>query len=90
MAGWTGGREARWDKDAVTVEIGYALFTGAALGAVAAAALSAPVLLWHLPARMRGVWLTAAVAVGAGTALVRVVRVVRVLRRFDRWRRAGT
>ncbi|MGW6056693.1 DUF6332 family protein [Streptomyces sp. NPDC055189] len=80
------GRESRWEKDAMTVEIVFALVTAALLaGAVCALAL-ALMLLLDLTGSARDNLRTAGFLAGA---VVGVWRVVRVLRRFDRRRRQG-
>ncbi|MEB8343478.1 DUF6332 family protein [Streptomyces endophyticus] len=71
------GRESRVEKDAMTVEIVYALVSGAVIGAVvtlvAVAILTVPLTPYGA-------------ALGG---LVGVAHIVRVLRRFDRERRLG-
>ncbi|MFG3121240.1 DUF6332 family protein [Streptomyces sp. NPDC048208] len=80
------GRESRWEKDAVTVEIVFALVTAAALGAVVfAVALGLTYLLDLSGEASRGV-LTGGGVAGAVAGLWRLVR---VLRRFDAARRGG-
>ncbi len=79
------GRESRWDKDAMTVEIGFALVTAVALAAVVFAAVLA--LAWALGASGpadKGVSAGALLGAAAGSW-----RLVRVLRRFDERRRKG-
>lgn len=80
------GRESRWEKDAMTVEIVFAVVTAAFLGAVVFGALSVPAVLVGVsePAGK------ALLVVGAVlAALAAVWRVVRVLLRFDASRRQG-
>ncbi|SCK33691.1 hypothetical protein H181DRAFT_02761 [Streptomyces sp. WMMB 714] len=81
------GRESRWDKDAMTVEIVFALVTAVALAAVVFVAALA--LAWALgvsgPAD-KGVSVAGAL-LGAAAG---VWRLVRVLRRFDEQRRKGS
>jgi hypothetical protein len=84
LAGMDQGRESRWDKDAMTVEIVFALVTAAVTAAaVIAAALG---LGWALDlsdtARHRAGEGGAVLGAAAG-----VWRLVRVLRRFDAGRR---
>ncbi|MFG3046655.1 DUF6332 family protein [Streptomyces sp. NPDC048241] len=80
------GRESRWEKDAVTVEIVFALVTAAALaGVVFAVALGLTHLLDLSGEASRGV-LTGGAVVGA---VAGVWRLVRVLRRFDVARGGG-
>ncbi|MEV0007614.1 DUF6332 family protein [Streptomyces sp. NPDC047973] len=80
------GRESRWEKDAMTVEIIFALVTAAALAlAVFAPAWAfAHVLQVNGPVR-HGV-LTGGAALGASAGLWRLIR---VLLRFDAQRRQG-
>ncbi|MFS0694767.1 DUF6332 family protein [Streptomyces nitrosporeus] len=80
------GRESRWEKDAMTVEIVFALVTAAvAAGVVFAVAWALALLLGLSGAAER--------AVPAGGALLGaaagVWRLVRVLLRFDEQRRMG-
>ncbi|MET8637797.1 DUF6332 family protein [Streptomyces sp. NPDC004680] len=80
------GRESRWEKDAMTVEIAFALVTAAALTGLIF------VVSWVLtraldlsgPAERRV--LTGGALLGA---LAGVWRLVRVLLRFDKQRRLG-
>ncbi|MCL6290309.1 DUF6332 family protein [Streptomyces sp. 43Y-GA-1] len=80
------GRESRWEKDAMTVEIVFALATAVFL----AAAVFAVVLAFTLAFGISG---SASKGVLAGAALVGAAvgmwRLVRVLRRFDAQRRKG-
>ncbi|GGX94347.1 DUF6332 family protein [Streptomyces fructofermentans] len=80
------GRESRWEKDAMTVEIVFALMTAVALAAAVFAVPLSLALAFDLsgPAR-RGV-LVGGAALGATAG---VWRLVRVLRRFDKQRRMG-
>ncbi|WP_369142165.1 DUF6332 family protein [Streptomyces sp. R44] len=80
------GRESRWEKDAMTVEIGFALVTAAVLAALVFGVLLVPALLVGVNEPAGKALLTAG-AVLAGLAAV--WRVVRVLVRFDRARRQG-
>ncbi|MGW1141493.1 DUF6332 family protein [Streptomyces zhihengii] len=74
------------ERDARTVEIGYALATGAFLGGVAGVVLASPVLVFGLRGTAAGAvaWVAVAGALG-----VFGVRVVRVLWRYDRCCRAS-
>ncbi|MEU3001010.1 DUF6332 family protein [Streptomyces sp. NPDC006995] len=80
------GRESRWKKDAMTVEIVFALVTAVVL----AAAVFVPALVLTLAFDLSG---SAAKGVLTGGALVGgaagVWRLVRVLHRFDVERRKG-
>ncbi|MFJ9038816.1 DUF6332 family protein [Streptomyces sp. NPDC102406] len=80
------GRESRAEKDAMTVEIMFALVTGAALGALVFAAFLVPVLVLDASRSAREVLLTVGAVPACGAA---VWRVVRVLLRFDARRRLG-
>ncbi|MFE0463713.1 DUF6332 family protein [Kitasatospora sp. NPDC058965] len=81
------GREVRWDKDAMTVEIVFALVTGALVAAAvfALALVPALVLLGPGPARSTVLLGGALAGVTAGGW-----RAARVLVRFDAHRRQGT
>lgn len=81
------GQEVRWDKDAATVEIGFALFTGALVWAAVFGLGVLGVLVFHPGGAGRQQMLEAAALAGGGCG---VWRVVVVLRRFDAWRRDGT
>ncbi|MEU6287995.1 DUF6332 family protein [Streptomyces sp. NPDC015140] len=76
-----GGRRTQGERDAMTVEIGYALCSAAFAAAVLFGAVAGPAYLFALPAGWRGVLVTA----GAVSAVaVFLVRVVSVLVRFGR------
>ncbi len=80
MSGY-GGRRTQGERDAVTVEIGYALCSAAFAAAVLFGAVAGPAYVFGLPGGVRRP------LVGAGTVLgvvVFVVRVVSVLVRFGR------
>ncbi|MGX1488659.1 DUF6332 family protein [Streptomyces tendae] len=73
-----GGRRGQAERDAITVEIGYAL-SSAAFAAAVSGAVVGPVFVFDLPDGVR----RALVGVGATVAAVLfVVRVVSVLTRF--------
>ncbi|MET9535732.1 DUF6332 family protein [Streptomyces sp. NPDC006649] len=80
------GRESRWEKDAMTVEIVFALVTAAVLAGVILAVAWALVLVLDLSG-------SAERGVSVGGALLGAVagvwRLVRVLLRFDEQRRMG-
>jgi Family of unknown function (DUF6332) len=80
------GRESRWEKDAMTVEIVFALVTAALVSAVIFAVALTVVLAL-------GISGTAEKGVLAGGALLGAMagvwRLVRVLLRFDEQRRMG-
>ena len=74
-----GGRRGQAERDAITVEIGYALCSAAFAAAVVFGAVVGPVFVFDLPDGAR----RALVGVGATVAAVLfVVRVVSVLVRF--------
>ncbi|WP_146214575.1 DUF6332 family protein [Streptomyces sp. ICBB 8177] len=72
------------ERDGTTVEIAFALLTGALLGTLVVLALSAPVLLGRAHGHAAAVWWTTATVTGCTTGLARVVS---VLWRYDRRRR---
>lgn len=76
------GRESRWEKDAMTVEIAFALVTAAVLAGVISASAWALVLVLDLSG-------SAGRGLLAGGAVAGVWRLVRVLLRFDEQRRMG-
>ncbi|MFI2240887.1 DUF6332 family protein [Streptomyces chrestomyceticus] len=73
------------ERDAMTVEIGFALLTGVFVAALTFGVAVGPLLFLHLSRNATGALLAAAASV-AGIAFV--WRVVRVLRRFA-GRRSG-
>lgn len=80
------GRESRWEKDAMTVEIVFALVTAAVLaGAVFAVAWTLALVLGLSGSVERRVWTVGALL----GAVAGVWRLVRVLIRFDDQRRMG-
>ncbi|MGW8703205.1 DUF6332 family protein [Streptomyces eurythermus] len=76
-----GGRRSQAERDAVTVEIGYALVSGAFAAAVLFGAVAGPALLFDLPHLLSTVLLRLGLVVAP---LVFTARVVSVLLRF-RW-----
>ncbi|MFF8381906.1 DUF6332 family protein [Streptomyces sp. NPDC015661] len=80
------GRESRWEKDAMTVEIGFALVTGAALAALVFGVLLVPAVLVGVSSPAGKALLRVGTVLAA---LAAVWRVVRVLVRFDAARRQG-
>ncbi|MDG9718345.1 DUF6332 family protein [Streptomyces sp. DH24] len=81
-----GGRRTQAARDAVTVEIGYALFSAAFASAVVFGAVAGPALLFALPGGAESVLRGAGVVLAGG---VFVTRVVAVLVRFRRCDAAG-
>ncbi|MCX4678920.1 DUF6332 family protein [Streptomyces sp. NBC_01433] len=75
------GRRTQADRDAITVEIGYALVSGAVVAAVAFAGIYAPALLFDLT--HNGERLLLGFGAGAAT-LAFLARIVHVLWRFPR------
>lgn len=81
-----GGRRTQGERDAVTVEIGYALCSAAFAAAVLFGAVAGPAYLFGLPSGVRSALL------GSGAVLSVVVflaRVAGVLLRFGRDGRPG-
>ncbi|MEU2248337.1 DUF6332 family protein [Streptomyces sp. NPDC019224] len=80
------GRESRWEKDAMTVEIVFALVTASVPAATVFAVTFAPVLALGVSGPARNDTLTGGAVLAAAAG---VWRVVRVPRRFDARRREG-
>ncbi|WP_258044248.1 DUF6332 family protein [Streptomyces sp. SM11] len=80
------GRESRWEKDALTVEIVFAVVSGVLLGLLVFGAVVLPALVWDLPQQANSALRMAGGAVGLICAAWRMVRVVW---RHDAYRRAG-
>ncbi|WP_122620736.1 DUF6332 family protein [Streptomyces sp. Tu 4128] len=76
-----GGRRTQGERDAMTVEIGYALCSAAFAAVVLFGAVAGPAYLFPLPAGARGVLVPAGVVLAVAVFLVRVVS---VLVRFGR------
>ncbi|MGW2887624.1 DUF6332 family protein [Streptomyces griseoruber] len=76
-----GGRRSPAERDAITVEMGYALFSAAFAAVVVFCAVTGPVLLFELPESVVRLLLGAGLVLAA---VLFVVRVVSVLRRFSR------
>ncbi|WP_455359160.1 DUF6332 family protein [Streptomyces sp. SYSU K21746] len=80
------GKRTQAERDAITVEIGYALFSAVFAAALVCGALAGPALLFALPRLVeRGLVL----AGGTAAALVFVLRVVHVLWRYASGRPAA-
>ncbi|MEV6614703.1 DUF6332 family protein [Streptomyces sp. NPDC051051] len=71
-----GGHRTQAERDAITVEIGYALFSAAFAAAVLFGAVAGPALLFELPDPLEKVLLRAGLAVAPVVFLVRVVSVL--------------
>ncbi|MFG2653893.1 DUF6332 family protein [Streptomyces sp. NPDC048425] len=80
------GRESRWEKDAMTVEIVFALVTAAVLAGVIFAVAWTVVLAFDLSGSAERAMLAGGALLGAAAG---VWRLVRVLLRFDKQRRMG-
>ncbi|MFF1423220.1 DUF6332 family protein [Streptomyces sp. NPDC058280] len=80
------GRESRWEKDAMTVEIVFALVTTVALAAAVFAVALALTLVFDLAGSASKGVLMGGALVGAAVGMWRLVR---VLYRFDTERRKG-
>ncbi|MFE6891218.1 DUF6332 family protein [Streptomyces sp. NPDC057694] len=76
-------RRTQAERDAMTVEIGFALFTGALLAGTVFALVAVPALLGGVSGGTRGGLLWTA---GIAAAVAFVARVAWVLTRFDRQR----
>ncbi|GHG09107.1 DUF6332 family protein [Streptomyces zaomyceticus] len=80
------GRESRWEKDAMTVEIMFALVTAGVLAAAVFGVLLVPALVVGVSEPVGKSLLTVGAVLAAAAG---VWRVVRVLLRFDAKRRQG-
>ncbi|MFI1561725.1 DUF6332 family protein [Streptomyces sp. NPDC020490] len=76
-----GGRRGQAERDAVTVEIGYALCSAAFAAAVVFGAVAGPALAFDLPAAFSVLLVRAGLVIAA---VLFAVRVVSVLLRFQR------
>ncbi|MFJ6938793.1 DUF6332 family protein [Streptomyces sp. NPDC101132] len=76
-----GRRRTQADRDAITVEIGYALFSGVFAAALVFGAVAGPAFFFALPE-----WAERALPLAGGTlaAAVFVLRITHVLWRFGR------
>jgi hypothetical protein len=79
----TGGRRTQADRDAMTVEIGYALVSAVFAAAVVFGAVAGPALLFELPGAVE------TLLVRAGLVLVPVVFFVRVASVLYRYRQGA-
>ncbi|MET8615988.1 DUF6332 family protein [Streptomyces misionensis] len=80
------GRESRWEKDAMTVEIVFALVTAVALAAAVFAVALSLTLVFGISGSVRKGVLVGGALLGATAG---VGRLVRVLLRFDEQHRMG-
>ncbi|MEV7891780.1 DUF6332 family protein [Streptomyces sp. NPDC002817] len=76
-----GGRRDQAARDAITVEIGYALFSAAFAAAVVFGALAGPALLFDLPETMEKLLIHVSLALAP---VLFMARVISVLLRFQR------
>ncbi|MFI9562584.1 DUF6332 family protein [Streptomyces rishiriensis] len=81
MSGYGERRRSQAERDAITVEIGYALFSAAFAAAVLFGAAAGPALLFELPPLVEKLSLRTGLVLAP---LVFLVRVVSVLVRFRR------
>ncbi|MBK3562435.1 DUF6332 family protein [Streptomyces sp. MBT62] len=79
----TGGRRTQAERDAMTVEIGYALVSAVFAAVVVFGAVAGPVWLFELPGTVE------TVLMWAGLVLLPVVFFVRVVSVLYRYRRAA-
>ncbi|MBK3576333.1 hypothetical protein JHN63_21420 [Streptomyces sp. MBT65] len=77
----TGGRRTQAERDAMTVEIGYALVSAAFVAAVLFGAVAGPALLFELPVIVETLLVRGALVL---VPVVFLVRVVTVLYRYRR------
>ncbi|MET7513783.1 DUF6332 family protein [Streptomyces sp. NPDC005480] len=73
-------RRSQAERDEITVEIGYALFSACFLGGIVFATIASPAFVWRLPRSVEHSLVATGVVVGGVLA---VMRVVHVLWRFD-------
>ncbi|MEU0074877.1 DUF6332 family protein [Streptomyces sp. NPDC006332] len=71
-----GGRRGQSERDAITVEIGYALVSAAFAAAVVFGAVAGPALLFELPGTVELVLVRTAVVLAPVLFLARVVSVL--------------
>ncbi|WP_221354186.1 DUF6332 family protein [Streptomyces beigongshangae] len=81
--GHTGERRTQSERDAITVEIGYALASAVFAAAVVFGVLAGPALLFDLPGAVEKVLLA------SGTALAPVLFLLRVVSVLVRFREGG-
>ncbi|NNN29061.1 hypothetical protein HLK59_01575 [Streptomyces sp. S3(2020)] len=78
-----GGRRDQAARDAITVEIGYALFSAAFAAAVVFGALAGPALLFDLPRTMERLLVHVGLALAPVLFMARVISVLLRLGRED-------
>ncbi|MFE0579827.1 DUF6332 family protein [Streptomyces sp. NPDC058874] len=69
-------RRGQAERDAMTVEIGYALLSACFLGAVVFAAIAGPVAVWDLPGGFEDFLVLAGASMGGVLGVLRVVHVL--------------
>ncbi|MGP3683362.1 DUF6332 family protein [Streptomyces sp. IBSNAI002] len=69
-------RLSQAERDAIPVEIGYALLSACFLGAVVFAAIAGPTAVWALPPTVERFLLAGGAWVAGGLAAIRVVHVL--------------
>ncbi|MFF9979022.1 DUF6332 family protein [Streptomyces erythrochromogenes] len=69
-------RRSQADRDAMTVEIGYALLSAFFLGALVFAAVAGPAAVWHLPRAVEKSLVVAGGVIGGVLAVIRVIHVL--------------
>ncbi|MFJ1811481.1 MULTISPECIES: DUF6332 family protein [unclassified Streptomyces] len=82
MSGY-GGRRTQAERDEITVEIGYALFSAGFAAAVLFGAVAGPALLFELPGPVEKLLLRAGLTLAPVVFAVRVISVLVRLRRGD-------
>ncbi|MFJ6567615.1 DUF6332 family protein [Streptomyces sp. NPDC091292] len=70
------GRRSQAERDAITVEIGYALLSACFLGAVVFATVAGPAAVWHLPPTVERFLLIGGASLGGTLAVLRVIHVL--------------
>ena len=74
--GFTRGRRSQAERDAITVEIGYALLSAAFAGAVVFGAVAGPALLFALPGPVAKALLASGIVLAVALFAVRTVSVL--------------
>ncbi|MET7540603.1 DUF6332 family protein [Streptomyces sp. NPDC005507] len=69
-------RRSQDERDEITVEIGYALFSACFLGGVVFATIAGPAAVWHLPPAVEHSLVATGTVVGGVLAVLRVVLVL--------------
>ncbi|MFE9774398.1 DUF6332 family protein [Streptomyces sp. NPDC005931] len=85
-----GRRRTQAERDAITVEIGYALCSAAFAAAVVLGAVAGPALLFDLPEPVTALLLRAGLVLAPVLFFARVVSVLVRFRRTDQPSRPGT